>query len=217
MITLSKEFYSLFFGVILKIIFYSNRSLKCKICTRNFEITSKIHPICDKPANDDYLAHMECMKCQVCKIGLQENDQFYFDLNENLLCKTCTIENYNSSSGCSNSYGARLKKKVKSSDRLSSKQKEMIKKKVLLVENFDDLNLDLDDLATQIDCSLKALLKYVDKQFNKKSNKLINIDEKKRDEIFYDDSLILGVDNMMEQLKKMDKTIAPNKNPFSYD
>ena len=92
----------------------------------------------------------------------------------------------------------------------------MIKKKVLLVENFDDLNLDLDSLATRIDCSIKSLLKYVDKQFNKKSIKLINIDEKNHRGEDENNLIALDVDNMMEQLKKMDKTIAPNKNPFNF-
>ena len=152
---------------------------------------------------------MECLKCQLCRIGLNENDQYYFDLNENLLCKKCTIENYKSSN-------SKMKRLMKSSDRLSSKQKEMIKKKVLLVENFDDLNLDLDSLATRIDCSIKSLLKYVDKQFNKKSIKLINIDEKNHRGEDENNLIALDVDNMMEQLKKMDKTIAPNKNPFNF-
>jgi predicted nucleic acid-binding Zn-ribbon protein len=92
----------------------------------------------------------------------------------------------------------------------------MIKKKVLLVENFDDLNLDLDDLATRIDCSIKSLLKYVDKQFNKKSIKLINIEEEKKRNEDGNNLIALDVDDMMEQLRKMDKTIAPNKNPFNF-
>ncbi len=156
------------------------------------------------------MAHFECLKCKYCEIRLNENDQYYYDLNENLLCKKCTIENYKSNNS------NRVKRLVKCSDRLSSKQKEMIKKKVLLVENFDDLNLDLDDLATRIDCSIKSLLKYVDKQFNKKSIKLINIEEEKKRNEDGNNLIALDVDDMMEQLRKMDKTIAPNKNPFNF-
>jgi hypothetical protein len=182
------------------------RSLKCKICTKNFDLNSKIHPICGtSPNGDECLAHVECFKCKLCKIELKETNEYYFDLNENMLCRPCTIDSYSNQ---------KCKRKMKSSDRLSSKQKETIKKKLLFVENFDDLNLDLDDFASQIDCTLKCLLKYVDKQFNKKTK--IIIDDKNENLASVDIiNTRVNCDNMMEQLRKLDKTVAPNKNPFS--
>ena len=178
--------------------------MKCKICKKNFDSTSKIHPIYEKQDSDDYLVHIECFKCELCKTVLHELDQYYFDLNEILLCKACTIDSY---------FNQKCKRKISNrTERLSSKQKEMIKKKMLLVENFDDLNFDLDDFAKHIDCTLKSLLKYVDKQFNKKL-KLPNCGTNS-DILFLLDNNSSNCDNMMDQLKKLDKTIAPNKNPF---
>ena len=198
---------------------------------------------------DEYLVHAECIYCKSCQYKINVFDEYYFDNKSHLLCKQCTIksqkqlqlDHHNEQSDCHVNNKTLKRKKFKTtSERLSTRQKELIKKKFLTI-NCDLIELKnyyldtIKDFADEIDCSEKSVINYIDKRLakrivnDKNCEAIINVGittstigttssgSESNESCQTNNKNYLthkNEDTILDQLTKLDKTIAPNQNPF---
>jgi hypothetical protein len=172
------------------------QSLKCYLCMKNFTVESNIQNIGNEN-DDEYLAHTECFKCIKCEENIKISNEFCFDKNRNTVkCKNC----------CENTLFL-----VEDSN-LTTEQKEAIKgnffKKSKVCDGANDFDC-IQEFATKNSLKTQVVIKYINKCIDKikkpASDQAELVSETKKAETS---------DNLIEQLTKLDKTLAPNRNPF---
>ena len=187
--------------------------LKCKICAQHFQLDSQIYPLDE----GDRLVHMECVKCSVCSVRIDSTQEYSLKEDSSagacllLTCKHCTLAQNKFES---DSLAKRKKQKVSNLNkhRLSSRQKQLLRSKFVSVgfnptEFLDEKNeLVLNDLAKDIGCSKNALSNYIDRH-KTKLNELIKKGDRNGKQMH-------SIESMLDELKKLDKILAPNQSPF---
>ncbi|CAF1133773.1 unnamed protein product [Brachionus calyciflorus] len=180
------------------------QTLKCGLCTQKFDIKSQISKIFN--GDKEMLAHIECLKCDMCETSLKKLDEYVLhEKSESCLVINCRL--------CVEAKESKGKIKcIKSvNHRLSSRQKELLANKIItdkidmeqVVSTKENLELFIDTLSIFIKCSKKSLANYLNKHMNK-SKALENKNEED-----------IKIMNMLDDLKKMDKIMAPpNQCPF---
>ncbi|CAF0750604.1 unnamed protein product [Brachionus calyciflorus] len=180
------------------------KTLKCGLCTKNFDLKSQISKIFN--GNKELLAHICCLKCDLCETSLKPSAEYVLiEKPEHGLVINCRP--------CVEAKESKGKIKcIKSvNHRLSSRQKELLASKIIrdkidmeqVVSSKENLESFIDTLSVFINCSKKSLTNYLDKHMNK--NK---VSENKNESD-------IKITNMLDDLKRMDKIMAPpNQCPF---
>jgi len=190
-------------------------SLKCKICSKNFNHNSNIQPVMSSLESDcnDNLVHMECFNCNLCHESIQVSNEYFYDSDRCLLfCKPCNEKTLKQ--------GKSLKD---TASRLSTHQKELIKRKFMIEspESVNNTNF-ITEFANEIQCNSECLVKYLGSHLITKevATASANIDQTKQTcdaneaTINLSNKNLETIESIIEQLSKIDKIIAPNKNPF---
>jgi hypothetical protein len=159
--------------------------------------------------DNDSIAHYECMQCVQCDSKIKVFDEYSFDSKKKLLlCKACE------------SNRIEVKKSItlkKNSQRLSTRQKELIKLNFSFVDDIDKFMDHKDDIykyAIEISCSKKSISDFLTNQINRKTRQRMpkkNASNNKKTQIEYTTSMAT---NITDQLTKLDKTLPPNQSPF---
>lgn len=189
------------------------KTLNCGICTQNFGLDSQISKLFGKIEENEkqILVHTECIKCDLCKENLQVASEYTLVENRDdcvlsINCKNCVLNQ---------SKESRQKVKcIKSvNHRLSSRQKELLASKIIsdnidvekIMLSHESFEIFLETLSVFIKCSKKSLANYLNKHLNK-NKQVKNRQDKEND----------SIKCMLDDLKKMDKIIAPpNQCPFT--
>lgn len=181
---------------------FIHQNFECKICNENFSADSEIYPL-----EGDYLVHVDCVACRACNVKINPNSEYNIQMNANssqcsVLCKTCTQE------VTSKAVASKVKAKrfEGNKHRLSSRQKEILKNKFsvnrLKADDVMNETLILERLAKDMDCSIKSVVTYVSKNKSKLE---------KQSTLGHQGNVI---ECMITELKKLDRTLAPNQSPF---
>ena len=202
---------------------------------------------CSQMTRDDLLVHADCVKCDECLAAIDVSCEYTIkrrspvasptksrltstvDQEFILNCRSCALRSYQSASKIPASAGqGRRKVKKQYKHRLSSRQKEQLINELIL--NNVDLNVRrnpgenerlISSLAKEIRCSSKALLDYIHKhKLNKNSTSSIISSQQ---QLFLNKQALeaasqgKSISNMLEQLNKIDRILAPNRCPFDND
>ncbi len=160
--------------------------------------------------SDDNIAHYECMTCMQCSCKICALSEYSYDgKNKILLCKVCQLNRIEVKQSST------LKK---NSQRLSTRQKELIKAKFLFIDDIDkfmDYKSDIYKYASELNCSKKTISDYLVNCINRKNRQRLpkNRVSGKKSQIEYTINMTNNVD-MITQLTKLDKTLPPNQSPF---
>lgn len=155
----------------------------------------------------DYLAHSECTNCQNCQKKIDIFGQYALNTSNErcfINCKNCILKSSRSTLNGS-------RNKIVYQHRLSSRQKELLATRIIasnikVEEILDESHAILSCLANEIRCTKKSLIDYIKKHLNKigdAKNANINTPVAKS-----------NIELMLDELKRLDDTLAPNKFPF---
>ena len=150
------------------------------------------------------------MACKLCSKKLYTNSEFTLNENteNNVICKSCCC------------LVKKAETKRLNTHRLSSRQKEILESKFLQTncmqnENLTKNNVFVISLAKEVGCTKKSLINFLFKQQEKlkeHSNLSRQINLAKENILLKKKNTI---DLMLEELKKIDRVLAPNQCPFS--
>ena len=216
---------------------YLTRSMKCLICSSNFNLDSRILELNIDEAyskiktSSNRLIHSECAKCKVCCSNIKGLDEYSIqksdDQSINLICKCCLTKSLSLSHVLSE---AKNKKVFNSNIRLSSRQKELLASKILTEKiEFKKILTEASEivkyLSNEIKCSKKSLVFYLNKHIKKANEKESLIEAHSSLEsqegtswppknVIFNDLKKNPLRLMLDELNKLDKILAPNKFPF---
>ncbi len=188
---------------------FLKRSLKCHICSLNFEQTSQVFRLNElvEPSQNEILAHVECVACKLCSKKLNTFSEFILEETErSVTCKECSLFKHKKTPTT----------KRMNSHRLSSRQKEILESKFLQnkymqKEKLTENNVFVCSLAKEVGCTRKSLVNFLIKQQDKlKENSLSTRVNLAKENILKNQA----IDMMLEELRKIDRVLAPNQCPF---
>lgn len=176
-----------------------NSLLKCVLCSRNFDEKCEIYKLkasSSSEENGDFLAHVECIKCESCLAKIDVAGEYKLkrcDTGTSVHCKLCALQ--------------KRKNTQNANGRLSSRQKEILTKRISVGKVnvhliMDEKNAILANLADELKCSRKTLVLYL-KKHSARFGAMTPATTSKS-----------NIEMMLDELKKMDNTLAPNKFPF---
>lgn len=185
------------------------RTLKCHLCCLTFEQNSQIYKLNNSTTDEDQLAHIDCVKCSSCELKINLATEYSIEDKSSekcsIYCKQCSIKKDNKQEQI---------KSMKSKNRLSSRQKEILEAKYLQF-NFDHLTEDnplVCNLAKEVGCTRKSLIDFIAKRQDKLNElSILNRVNLAKDNILKNEAL----DQMLDELKKIDRVLAPNQSPFT--
>ena len=151
--------------------------------------------------NDDKLVHVDCVKCNLCKAKINISNEYILEDNTStdsisLICKCCCTSKRSELN------------KTRRKNRLSSRQKEILRSKFIQSDSLKkDLllteeSLFVSNLAKEIGCSKNAIIDFI---------------TKRRDEILSQETNRIAptLNKIIDELKNIDRDLAPNQSPFT--
>ena len=136
--------------------------------------------------------------------------------NINIHCKCCTLKIFDNN--LNENTIRKSKKMLSAHHRFSSRQKAILLKKIVDINEKDMSSSETSDLieglAIEIGCTKKSLTYYVNKHLSKKKldvnpTEIVVVNNKEAEKIPSNPITL-----MIEELNKLDKILAPNKFPF---
>ena len=186
----------------------------------------------DQDANC-HLVHVECMNCQQCKAKISITNEYTFQICDTqpqqlvIYCKSCTYDRcqMNETRDATNraaTAAVTATAATSSHLRLSTRQKELIaahlcnEPSAMTTSALDENSETVARMSREVGCSRRALVFYLHKSLRQRRQ--IVVSESSNSAV--DDTMVVDTRRrdtialMIQELNKLDQTIAPNKFPF---